>query len=130
MTPVDVHEPVAQKTVVAPRSSENLALLYQGILTGIVRLQSGRQRITEGETFRRRTIAALQEVERDAISAGYDQNDVRDTHFAVVAFLDSVVLNANDPVSAEWKRRILQEELFGQTNAGVVFPRFAARMRV
>ena len=121
MTPVDVHEPVAQKTVVAPRSSENLALLYQGILTGIVRLQSGRQRITEGETFRRRTIAALQEVERDAISAGYDQNDIRDTHFAVVAFLDSVVLNANDPVSAEWKRRILQEELFGQTNAGVVF---------
>lgn len=101
--------------------SENLALLYQGLLTGIVRLQSRRQYIAEAEPFRRRTKAALQEVERDAVAAGYDAHDVRDTHFAVVAFLDAVVLNSNDPVRNEWERKTLQEELFGKSEAGVVF---------
>ena len=104
-----------------PSASENLALLYQGLLTGIVRMQAGRQHISDGESFRRRTKAALQDVEREAVSAGYDGQDLRDTHFAVVAFLDSVVLHSNDPVRAEWERRTLQEELFGQTDAGVVF---------
>jgi type VI secretion system protein ImpK len=119
------------KNAGAAHSSENLALLYQGLLTGIVRMQAGRQRITDGESFRRRTKSALQDVERDAIAAGYDGEDIRDTHFAIVAFLDSVVLHSNDPVRAEWERRTLQEELFGQAVAGVVFfeklERFRAR---
>ena len=102
-------------------SFENLALLYQGLLTGIARLQTERQHITNGESFRRRTKGTLQEIERVAVATGYDTNDVRDTHFAVVALLDSVVLHSNDPVRVEWERRTLQEELFGQTDAGVVF---------
>src|ERR1700749_2592689 len=102
-------------------SFENLALLYQGLLTGITRLQTERQHITNGESFRRRTKAALQEIERVAGTASYDANDVRDTHFAVVALLDSVVLHSNDPVRTEWERKTLQEELFGQTDAGVGF---------
>jgi len=103
------------------RRIENLALLYQGLLTGIVRMQSGRQHISDGESFRSRTITALHEVERDAIAAGYEGTDVRETHFAVVAFLDSVVLHSTEPIRAEWERKTLQEELFGQTDAGVVF---------
>jgi type VI secretion system protein ImpK len=105
----------------AASPSENLALLYQGLFTGIVRLQAQRQHITDAESFRRRTKAALQEVERDGVAAGYASEDIRDTHFAVIAFLDSVVLHSNDPVRAEWERMPLQEELFGQTDAGVVF---------
>jgi type VI secretion system protein ImpK len=102
-------------------SNENLALLYQGLITGIVRLKGQRQQIPDVETFRKRTKATLQEVERVAVSAGYDVRDVRDTHFAVVAFLDSVVLHSKDAVRAEWERKPLQEELFGQTDAGVIF---------
>jgi type VI secretion system protein ImpK len=102
-------------------SSGNLALLYEGLLTGIVRLQASRQRIPDGESLRKRTKATLQEIERVAVSADYDGQDVRDTHFAVVALLDSVVLHSNDPVRAEWERKSLQEELFGQTDAGVAF---------
>lgn len=105
----------------APRPSENLALLYQGLLTGIVRLQAKREHIPDAELFRRRTTRALQDVERDARSAGYDAGDIRDTHFAVVAFLDSVVLNSTEPGRAEWERQTLQEEMFGQSDAGVVF---------
>lgn len=103
------------------RTSENLALLYQGLLTGIVRLQARREHMPDAETFRRRTMRTLQDVERDARSAGYDMDDIRDTHFAVVAFLDSVVLNSSEPGRAEWERKTLQEELFGKSEAGVVF---------
>ncbi len=106
------------------QSADTLPLLYEVLFTGIVRLQAGRERVADVEAFRRRTKAALDAVERDAIAAGYDGRDVRDTHFAVVAFLDSVVLNTGDRTDrarAEWERRTLQEELFGQTDAGVVF---------
>jgi type VI secretion system protein ImpK len=102
-------------------SGENLALLYQGLLTGIIRLKAQRQHIPDSETFRKRTKATLQEVERVAVAAGYDIRDVRDTHFAVVAFLDSVVLHSKDAVRAEWERKPLQQELFGQADAGVIF---------
>ena len=112
---------VVKEPVEAASSRENLALLYQGLLTGIVRLQSLRQHISDGESFRRRTKATLQEVEQVAVAGGYDSRDVKDTHFAVVAFLDSVVLHSKDPVRAEWERKTLQEELFGKSEAGVVF---------
>src|SRR3954454_4032334 len=111
------------------RRIENLALLYQGLLTGIVRTQAGRQSIADAESFRSRTKVVLQGVERDAIAAGYDGSDVRETHFAVVAFLDAVVLNSNEPIRAEWERQTLQEELFGQTDAGVVFFEKLERLR-
>jgi type VI secretion system protein ImpK len=103
------------------RSSENLGLLYQGLLTSIVRLRSGRQHITDGVSFRNRTKSTITEVERVAVAAGYEPTDVADTQFAVVAFLDEVILNSSDPVRADWERRLLQEELFGKTDAGVVF---------
>lgn len=103
------------------RSFDNLALMYQGLLTGIVRMQAGRQHVSNGELLRKRTKTALQEVEREAIAAGYDRMDIRDTHFAVAAFLDSVVLNSAEPIRAEWERQTLQQELFGQTDAGEVF---------
>lgn len=104
-----------------PKPFENLALLYEGLLTGIVRLQARRQHISDGEAFRGRTKATLQRVEQVAVSSGYDGRDVKETHFAVVAFLDSVVLHSNDAVQSEWERKTLQEEMFGQRDAGVAF---------
>src|SRR5581483_2877283 len=53
----------------------------------------------------------------------------RETHFAVVAYLDAVILNSNEPIRAEWERKTLQEELFGQTDAGVVFFEKLERLR-
>ncbi len=105
----------------APAPSENLALLYQGLFIGILRLKTQKQHIPDIEVFRKRTKSTLQEVERVANAAGYDSRDVRDTHFAVVAFLDSVILNSKEPIRVEWERKTLQQELFGQTDAGVVF---------
>src|SRR2546426_3471046 len=99
----------------------NLALLYEGLLTGIVRLQASRQHISDGESFRKRTKVTLNEIEHVAVPAGYDGQDIKDTHFAVVALLDSVVLHSNEGVRAEWERKSFEEEVFGQAHAGVVF---------
>lgn len=111
------------------RRKENLALLYQGLLTGIVRMQAGRQHVTDADSFRARTKSALKDVEREAIASGYDGADIAETHFAVVAFLDSVVFQSNEPIRAEWERKTLQEELFGQTDAGVTFFEKVDRLR-
>jgi type VI secretion system protein ImpK len=105
----------------AGSSGENLPLLYQGLLTGVVRLKGQRQRPPDAESLRRRTKATLQEIERVAAASGYDNRDVRDANFAVVAFLDETIQHSNDPVRAEWEHRSLQQELFGNADAGEVF---------
>jgi len=117
----DVREKEMKERDEASPGQGNLALLYDAILTSIVRLQASRQHIPDVESFRRRIKGTLQEIEQISVPAGYDGHDIRDTHFAVVALLDSVVLHSNDPVRSDWERRLLQEELFGQTDAGVVF---------
>ena len=111
----------AQRAGDAPQRVASLALLYEDLLTAIVRVQAGRRHIPDCDSFRRRTKAMLQEIEQVALTAGYDGRDVQETHFAVAAFLDSVVLHSDESVRAEWERKTLQEELFGQRDAGVVF---------
>jgi type VI secretion system protein ImpK len=113
MHPAETH-PAASKP-------DNLALLYQNVLTGIVRIQAGRQPLNDIEVFRKRMKAALQEVEREAGLAGYRSNDVRDAEFAVVAFLDETILSLRDPKAEDWRKKPLNIELFGQAIAGDVF---------
>jgi type VI secretion system protein ImpK len=113
-------EDARERDAVSPGQS-SLALLYDAVFTSIVRLQAQRQHIQDAESFRKRMKGTLQDIEQFSVSAGYDGQDIRDTHFAVIALLDSVVLHSDDPVRREWERRLLQEELFGQTDAGVVF---------
>src|SRR5215469_10294224 len=88
-----------------PLQGGNLALLYDAILTNVVRLQAARQQIPDVELFRKRIKSTLQEIEHVTVSAGYDGQDIRDTHFAVVALLGSVILHSNAPVHAEGERK-------------------------
>lgn len=101
--------------------AENLALLYQGLLTGIVRIRSGRQPIANAEMFRRRTKEALIEVTREAMKRNYAAEHTIETDFAIVALLDEVILSSHDPSRDQWVVRPLQEELFGVSTAGEVF---------
>ena len=104
----------------APRR-ENLALLYQGLLTGIVRIHSGRQPLVNAGMFRRRTKEALAEVTREAIKRNYAAEHTIETDFAMVALLDEVILTSKDPARDEWTQKPLQEELFGVSTAGELF---------
>jgi type VI secretion system protein ImpK len=76
---------------------DNLALLYQGVLTSIVRVQSGRQAIADANAFRKRIQDALAEVMREATQAGYAQEDVNKTNYAVTAFLEETLSGSRGP---------------------------------
>jgi len=100
---------------------ENLALLYQGLLTGIVRIHSGKQPLVNADMFRRRTKEALAEVTREAMKRSYAAEHTIETDFAMVAFLDEVILTSKDPAREDWVRKPLQEELFNLSTAGEMF---------
>jgi type VI secretion system protein ImpK len=113
MQPVHASAPVTK--------SDTLSLLYQSILTGIVRIQSGRQGLGDLESFRRRMKGALQEAEKEAVRAGYGSAEIKEAEFAVVAFLDETILSSKEAKADEWRKRPLNIELFGQAVAGDVF---------
>jgi type VI secretion system protein ImpK len=100
---------------------QRLALLYEGIFTAIVRVQTGRQQAQDPEAFRSRMKQALREITEIASRQGYQQEHVQGACFAVVAFLDEAVLTSADGATTQWARKSLQEEMFGQRSAGEVF---------
>jgi type VI secretion system protein ImpK len=101
--------------------SETLALLYQEVLTAIVRLRANRQGVTDAQSFRYQTHTAINNAGAQALAAGYAADDVKMAAFAVVAFLDESVLNSQNPSFADWLRKPLQEEIFGTHMAGELF---------
>ena len=103
------------------RRPENLALLFQDVLTAIVRLRANRQGVTDANAFRHYTREALKTAAAQSMTAGYAADDVRHATFAAVAFLDESVLNSQNPIFAEWLRKPLQAELFGTFTAGEEF---------
>jgi type VI secretion system protein ImpK len=98
-----------------------LAGAFQECLTTIVRLRADRQPVADAAAFRAQLLQLLARADADARAAGYDPADVRLAGFAVVALLDESVLNARQPALADWARRPLQEELFGNHMAGEWF---------
>jgi type VI secretion system protein ImpK len=103
------------------RRPENLALIFQEVLTAIERLRANRQGVTDANAFRHHTREALKAAASQALAAGYTADDTRYATFATVAFLDESVLNSQNPIFADWLRKPLQEELFGTHIAGETF---------
>ena len=101
---------------------QNLALFFQEVITATVRLRSNRQAVSDAESFRTHIREGLRTAMQEAQSvAGYATDDIRLATFAAVAFLDESILNAQNPLFANWPRKPLQEELFGTHMAGEVF---------
>jgi type VI secretion system protein ImpK len=103
------------------RRTENLALVYQEVLTATVRVRSNRQAVADSQAFRAQIQAALRSAEKDGVGKGYTPEDVRLTTTAVVAFLDESILNSSNPAFSDWSRMPLQQELFGHNVAGESF---------
>jgi type VI secretion system protein ImpK len=98
-----------------------LALAFQEILTAVTRLRGGLSVATGDEAFRVMVRQLLATAEQEARQYGYAPDDVRLGFFAVVAFLDESVLNSQQEMFANWSRRPMQEELFGEHMAGETF---------
>jgi type VI secretion system protein ImpK len=110
------------------RRPENLALLFQEMLTVVVRLRAGRQRLTDLELFRMQIRNALKSVEQDGLACGYQMEDLRVATFAVVAFLDESILDSQKPFFEDWPCQPLQLELFGVLAGGEIFYRNLERL--
>jgi len=101
--------------------AENLALVFQEMLTATVRLRSDRQQVSNADAFRAQVLNAIRVADQQARARGYTEEDIRLATFAVVAFMDESVLNLRKPIFKDWVRRPLQEELFGRHVAGEIF---------
>ena len=106
---------------VAGSRPERLALTFQEALTAIARLRSGRQRLSDAESFRYHMKESFKSAAQDARNKGYASEDIRMATLAVVGFLDESILNTGNPMFAHWPGKPLQEELFGTHMAGEVF---------
>lgn len=106
---------------------DNLAAIYQEVLTAVVRLRANPQSVNDPAGFRAQITAALASAEDTAARAGYSREDALLAKFAAVAFLDESVLNSANPALVPWTSKPLQEELFGVHVAGEMFFRNADR---
>jgi type VI secretion system protein ImpK len=100
------------------QQNENLALVFQEVLTATVRLRANRQQVSDADSFRNQIRAGIRAAQQESRANGYSDEDFRLAAFAVVAFIDESVLNSRNPVFASWPRKPLQEELFGGHLAG------------
>jgi len=102
--------------------TDNLALIFQEVLTAIVRLRCNRQELSDAESFRFYMREAIKTAVQEARNqAGYNADDIKMGTLALVGFLDESVLNTRNPIFADWPRKPLQEELFGIHMAGEIF---------
>jgi type VI secretion system protein ImpK len=103
------------------RSTHNLAIILQEVLTAIERLRSNRESVADAASFRAQIREALRLVDQEGRQMGYSDDEMRLAIFAAVAFLDESVLNSKSPVFASWPSKPLQEELFREHVAGEAF---------
>lgn len=105
----------------APRRMENLAFVFQELITVGERLRSNRQQVTDAASFRAQIWGAVKLADDEARRRGYSAEDIELATFAAIAFLDESILNLRLPVFAEWPRQPLQEERYGHHVAGEIF---------
>jgi len=111
-----------------PARADNLALIFQEVITVIVRLRAGRLRFDGIDVFRNQIRAAIDLANKDGLRRGYSQEDVKVAMFAVVAFLDESVLNSRNAAFADWQSKPLQQLLFGTDEAGDIIFRNISRL--
>ncbi len=80
-------------TTHSTRRPENLAFVFQELLTVGERLRSNRQQVADAASFRAQIWTAVRQAEDDARRRGYSTDDIELAVFAAVAFLDESILN-------------------------------------
>src|SRR5260370_14541995 len=103
------------------RRMENLGLAFQELLTVGERLRSHRQQLTDANTFREQIWEAVKVAQAEAMTRGYNGDDIELAVFAVIAFLDECVLLLQSSISADWRRLPMQQQRYGHDIAGETF---------
>src|SRR5260370_42585607 len=79
------------------RRRDNLAIVYQNLLTAIARLRANRQVINDAQAFRVQMQSALRAAEKEGIGKLYPPEYARLATFAILALLEQSVLNSTTP---------------------------------
>ncbi len=86
--------------------TDNLALIFQEVLTAIVRLRSNRQELSDAESFRFYMREAIKSAIQEARAhGGYNADDIKMATLALTGFLDESVLN---PAQSDVRRLAAQ----------------------
>ncbi len=109
---------MATSSTPVPVRGDNLALIFQEVLTVVVRLRGGRLRFDGIDIFRNQILGALDTAQKEGLRRGYTLEDVRVAMFALVALLDESILTSRNPVFANWQSKPLQQEMFQTDDAG------------
>ena len=105
----------------APARTNSLALAFQDVITVVLRMRYGAQRVPDAAAFRANIRNMIVSAVTNVRALRYSDNASKMALYAIVAFLDESVLNSGDPAFADWARRPLQEEMFGGHIAGEAF---------
>lgn len=100
---------------------ETLAVIFQEPLTAVVRVWANPQMTQDPYGLRESMKAALKASIDDARRKSFSEEETKLAMFAIVAYLDETILTQNQPAFADWRRKPLQEEMFGVHIAGEIF---------
>jgi type VI secretion system protein ImpK len=105
------------------RRQENLALIFQEMLTAIVRLRYDlpEGRVRDAEAFRNMMKSAVASIRQEALRKNYPSDFVEKSCFACVAFLDEAAQGSSNLVLADWHSRLLANDLYRDLTGGDVF---------
>ncbi len=99
---------------------KNIADLSSETLMLILQLRSTNN-YGDANTLKTRVSELFERFERDARSAGIDNEKVRSAKFALVAFLDETIISSTWTQKDEWLAEPMQIKLFDTFNAGEEF---------
>jgi type VI secretion system protein ImpK len=106
--------------------TNSLALAFQDVFTVVLRTRFHVQRWDNAERMRVAVGQMIASATQKVRSLGYSDESTQMTLYAIVGFLDESVLGSKEAVFADWSRKPLQEELFGDQLAGEKFFRNVA----
>jgi type VI secretion system protein ImpK len=100
---------------------ETLAVIFQEPLTAVVRVWANPRMTQDPHGLRENMKNALRASIDAARRKSFSEEETKLAMFAIVAYLDETILTQNQAAFADWRRKPLQEELFGVHIAGEIF---------
>jgi type VI secretion system protein ImpK len=111
-----------------PQRTTNIALAFQEVFTVVLRTRYGVQGWDSVKRMREATRQLISTAAQNVRALGYSDEATQMALYAIVGFLDESVQSSSDPLFADWARRPLQEEIFGDLLAGERFFRNVAAL--
>src|SRR5215813_905190 len=90
-----------------------------GAITQIRRLEASS--LPSPELLQQRLCGFIEEMEAQLKESGFNNQDVQDIEYAIVALADEVALNAGEPIASYWMTNLLQFKYFRTNTAGEGF---------